>query len=127
MAIASVNPTTGEKLKKFSALDSRQVEEKLAKAQRAFQSYRKTSFAERAGWLNAVADSLEKKKGQLARTMTLEMGKLLRAAEDEITKCVRGCRFYAENAERFLRDQDIRTETAQNYVRYEPLGPVLAI
>ena len=59
--------------------------------------------------------------------MTLEMGKLLRAAEEEITKCVKGCRFYAENAERFLAEQEIPTETARNYVRYEPIGPVLAI
>src|SRR5436189_432756 len=59
--------------------------------------------------------------------MTLEMGKLLRGAEEEITKCVKGCRFYAENAERFLSQQEIPTETARNYVRYEPIGPVLAI
>jgi succinate-semialdehyde dehydrogenase/glutarate-semialdehyde dehydrogenase len=70
---------------------------------------------------------LEKDKARLARIMTLEMGKLLRAAEDEIVKCVRGCRFYAENGERFLNEQEIDTESARNFVRYEPLGPVLAI
>src|SRR5216110_1706371 len=90
-------------------------------------SYRKTSFAKRADWLSKAADLLEKQKPALARTMTLEMGKLLRAAEDEVTKCGRGCRFYAENAERFLRDENIETETAHNYVRAEPIGPVLAI
>ena len=127
MAIASVNPSTGETLKKFTAIDSREIEEKLAKAQRAFQSHRKTSFAQRAGWLNAAADLLEKEKARLARIMTLEMGKLLGAAEDEIGKCVRGCRYYAENAERFLTDQKIETETGRNYLRYEPIGPVLAI
>jgi succinate-semialdehyde dehydrogenase/glutarate-semialdehyde dehydrogenase len=127
MAIASVNPTTGESLKEFSAIDSRQVEEKLAQAERAFQSHRKTSFAQRANWLNAAADLLETEKARLARTMTLEMGKLLRAAEDEIGKCVRGCRFYAENAEKFLTEQKIDTGTARNFVRYEPIGPVLAI
>ena len=127
MAIASVNPTTGETLKEFTAIDSRRVEEKLAKAERAFRAYRNTSFGQRAGWLNAAADSLEKKKAPLARTMTLEMGKLLRAAEDEVAKCVRGCRFYAENAERLLTEQRIETGTARNFVRYEPIGPVLAI
>src|SRR5215212_313965 len=127
MAIASVNPASGETLKEFAAIDSRQVEEKLAKAERAFRSYRTTSFAKRSGWLNAAADSLERKKSELARTMTLEMGKLLRAAEDEIGKCVRGCRFYAENGERLLTEQRIATESASNFVRCEPLGPVLAI
>lgn len=127
MAIASINPSSGETIKKFSALDSHEIEKKLATAQTAFNSYRKTSFTERARWLNAAADTLEKRKAELARTMTLEMGKLLRAAEDEITKCVRGCQFYAEKAEEFLGAQEVKTDAAQNFVRYEPIGPVLAI
>jgi succinate-semialdehyde dehydrogenase/glutarate-semialdehyde dehydrogenase len=127
MPIASINPTNGETLKTFAALDSRQIEDRLAKADRAFETYRRTSFTERANWLNEAADLLEREKAQLARTMTLEMGKLLRAAEDEITKCAKGCRFYAENAERFLAEREIPTETARNYVRYEPMGPILAI
>jgi succinate-semialdehyde dehydrogenase / glutarate-semialdehyde dehydrogenase len=127
MPIASINPTNGETLQTFVALDSRQIEDRLARADRAFQTYRRTSFAERANWLNGAADLLEHEKAQLARIMTLEMGKLLRAAEEEITKCMKGCRFYAENAERFLAEKEIPTETAHNYVRYEPMGPVLAI
>src|SRR4051812_45272851 len=127
MAIASVNPANGETLKEFSAIGSREIEEKLEKAERAFRSFRKTSFKQRAKWLNAAADLLEKDKAQLARTMTLEMGKLLKAAEQEIVKCAGGCRFYAENAERFLTEQKIDTESAHNFVRYEPMGPVLAI
>src|SRR5205807_6605952 len=85
------------------------------------------SFAQRTNWLTAAADLLEQEKDHLARIMTLEMGKLLRAAEEEITKCAKGCRFYAENADRFLAEQKIPTETARNYIRYEPIGPVLAI
>src|SRR5947207_8174223 len=127
MPIASVNPTTGEMVKEFAALDSRLIEERLAKADSAFKSYRNTSFAQRANWLTEAADLLEHEKAHLGRIMTLEMGKLLRAAEEEIAKCVKGCRFYAENAERFLSQQEIPTETARNYVRYEPIGPVLAI
>ncbi|HZE58386.1 MAG TPA: NAD-dependent succinate-semialdehyde dehydrogenase [Chthoniobacterales bacterium] len=125
--IASINPASGETVKEFTAIDSRQIEEKLAKADRAFRSYRKTSFEQRTNWLSATADVLEKDKADLARTMTLEMGKLLRAAEDEIVKCARGCRFYAENAERFLTERRIETESAHNFIRYEPMGPVLAI
>ncbi len=104
MPIASINPTTGETLRTFEALDSGEIEDRLAKADGAFETYRRTSFAERANWLNQAANLLEHEKAQLARIMTLEMGKLLRAAEDEITKCVKGCRFYAENAERFLAE-----------------------
>ncbi|HEX4640030.1 MAG TPA: NAD-dependent succinate-semialdehyde dehydrogenase, partial [Chthoniobacterales bacterium] len=66
-------------------------------------------------------------KAQLARTMTLEMGKLFKASEQEIAKCAGGCRYYAESAERFLTEQKIETEAAHNFVRYEPMGPVLAI
>jgi succinate-semialdehyde dehydrogenase/glutarate-semialdehyde dehydrogenase len=127
MPIASINPATGETLREFAALDSSQIEAKLANAARAFERYRRTSFAERAGWLTAAADLLEQEKDRLARIMTLEMGKLVRAAEEEITKCAKGCRFYAENAERFLTAQDIRTEAVRSYVRYDPIGPVLAI
>jgi succinate-semialdehyde dehydrogenase / glutarate-semialdehyde dehydrogenase len=127
MAIASTNPTTGETLKEFAPLDAAGVETKLANAERAFRSFRRTSFRERAAWLNAAADLLEKEKGQLARVMTLEMGKLLRAAEDEIVKCAKGCRYYAEHGEEFLAEKKVDTESARNFVRYEPIGPVLAI
>ena len=127
MPFASINPTSGETLKEFAPIDAHRVEEKLAKAEIAFEEYRRTSFAQRAAWLTAAADELEREKGQLARIMTLEMGKLLRAAEEEIAKCAKGCRFYAENAERFLAEREIPTETARNYVRYEPIGAVLAI
>ncbi|MEY2511873.1 MAG: succinate-semialdehyde dehydrogenase / glutarate-semialdehyde dehydrogenase [Verrucomicrobiota bacterium] len=127
MPIASVNPATSETLKEFVPIDARDIEQKLAGADRAFGTYRHTSFAQRTNWLNEAANLLEREKAQLARIMTLEMGKLLRAAEEEITKCAKGCRFYAENAERFLAEREIPTETARNYVRYEPMGPILAI
>ena len=127
MPIASINPATGETLKQFNALDPTQIEEKLAKAARAFEQHRRTSFAQRAEWMMAAAQLLEQEKEQLARIITLEMGKLPRAGIEEVTKCVRGCRFYAENAERFLTDQTILTDATQSYVRYEPLGAVLAI
>jgi len=127
MTIASVNPTTGEKLKEFASIDADEIEEKLAKAALAFDSYRQTSFEQRANWLNAAADILEERRNQLGRIMTLEMGKLLRAAEDEIMKCARGCRFYAEQAEGFLADKKVETDTAHNFVRYEPMGPIFAI
>ena len=127
MTIASVNPTTNEKLKEFAPIGVDEIERRLAKSAAAFDSYRGTSFAQRTKWLNTAADVLEERRNQLGRVMTLEMGKLLQAAEDEITKCARGCRFYAENAETFLTEKKVETDAAHNFVRYEPMGPILAI
>jgi succinate-semialdehyde dehydrogenase/glutarate-semialdehyde dehydrogenase len=127
MPIASINPTTGETLKEFSALDPAQIEEKLARAAQAFERHRRTSFAQRAQWMLAAAQLLDQEKEALARIITLEMGKLLGAGIEEVTKCVRGCRFYAENAERFLAEKTISTDAARSGVRYEPIGAVLAI
>jgi succinate-semialdehyde dehydrogenase/glutarate-semialdehyde dehydrogenase len=127
MAIASINPATGEKLKEFPTLTESEIEKKLERAEHAFAHHRRESFASRAQLMMAAASLLEQEKQKFARTMTLEMGKLLRASVDEIEKCVRGCRYYAENAERFLEDEPAQTNAARSYVHYEPLGAVLAI
>ena len=127
MGFASINPATGEKLKDFASLSDADVEQKLANAERAFQGHRRTPFAKRAQLMMAAASLLEQEKEKLARTITLEMGKLLSASVDEVMKCARGCRFYAENAERFLADEPAQTDAARSYVRYQPLGVVLAI
>jgi succinate-semialdehyde dehydrogenase / glutarate-semialdehyde dehydrogenase len=127
MAIASINPATGEKLKEFPAFSDSEIEKRLKLAERAFARYRRRPFAERTQLLMATAGILDQEKDKLARTITLEMGKLFRAAQDEIVKCARGCRFFAENSERFLEDELAQTDAARSYVRYQPLGPVLAI
>jgi succinate-semialdehyde dehydrogenase/glutarate-semialdehyde dehydrogenase len=127
MAIVSINPATGEKLKEFPAFGDNEIETRLKRAEQAFARHRQESFAKRAELMMATASLLEQEKDKLARTITLEMGKLFRAAQDEIAKCVRACRFYAENAERFLEDDVAQTDAARSYVRYQPLGPVLAI
>jgi succinate-semialdehyde dehydrogenase/glutarate-semialdehyde dehydrogenase len=127
MAIASINPATGEKLKEFAAFDDAEIEKRLKRAERAFAHHRRRPLSERAQLMMAAASLLEQEKDRLARTMTLEMGKLFRAAQEEITKCILGCRFYAENGERFLEDEAAQTDAARSYVRYYPLGPVLAI
>src|SRR6184192_2167708 len=127
MAIASTNPATGEKLKEFSAFSGAEIEKRLKRAEHAFQQHRRESFPKRAQLLVSVATLLEREKKDLARMMTLEMGKLFRAAIEEIEKCVRGCRYYAENAERFLEDEAAQTNARRSYLHYEPMGPVLAI
>ena len=127
MAIASINPATGEKLKEFAPFNDAEIEKRLKRAEHAFQQHRRESFPKRAQLLVSVATLLEHEKKDLARTMTLEMGKLFRASVEEIEKCARGCRYYAENAERFLEDEVAQTNARRSYVHYEPMGPVLAI
>jgi len=127
MAIATINPATGELLKTFEPLTDAQIEEKLQRAASAFAKHRKMPFAERTRLMLKVAEILEKDKEVFARLMTTEMGKTFRSAVDEILKCASGCRYYAENAERFLADEIIETSASRSFVRYLPIGPVLAV
>ena len=127
MPIATINPTTGEKLKEFSPFDDAEIEKRLKRAEDAFRKYRRTTFTERSELLHAVTELLFQEKEKFAEIVTLEMGKLFRDSVAEIEKCARGCRFYAENGERFLEDEPAQTDAAESYVQYQPLGPVLAI
>jgi succinate-semialdehyde dehydrogenase/glutarate-semialdehyde dehydrogenase len=127
MPIASINPATGEKLKEFSPSDDEEIEKRLSRADSTFRKYRRTTFTQRSELLDAVAELLFQEKKKLAEIITLEMGKLFRDSVAEIEKCARGCRFYAENGERFLEDELAQTDAAESYVQYQPLGPVLAI
>src|SRR6184192_3590098 len=127
MPIATINPTTGEKLKEFSPFDGAEIEKRLKRAEDAFRKYRRTTFTERSELLHAVTELLFQEKEKFAEIITIEMGKLFRDSVAEIEKCARGCRFYAENGERFLEDEPAQTDAAESYVQYQPLGPVLAI
>jgi len=127
MTIATVNPATGEEIKTFEALTDEEIDGKLALAAETFREYRNTSFAERSRMLLRAAEILDDEAEDLGRLMTREMGKTLAAAKAEAQKCARGCRYYAENAERFMADEEIELRGAKTYVRYEPLGPILAI
>src|SRR5215469_5193925 len=109
MAIATVNPATGELVKKFDALTDTQVDEKISKAAKSFQSFRKTSLADRAGSMNKAGDILVAEKDSIRRLMTIEMGKTLASAVAEAEKCVTACRYYADHAERFIADEVIET------------------
>ncbi|HEU5336475.1 MAG TPA: NAD-dependent succinate-semialdehyde dehydrogenase [Terriglobales bacterium] len=127
MAIATINPATGECLKKFEPLSEQQIEEKIAAAAAAYAEYRKTPFAERARMMTRAGEILENEKKEFGRLMTMEMGKPVGAAVQEAAKCAWVCRYYAENAERFLADELVETTAARSYIRYQPLGPVLAV
>ena len=127
MAIASINPATGETVREFSALSAQQIEQKLQLAADVFRTYRRTPFADRARMMLRAAEILESEKQKFGRTMTTEMGKPLQAAIGEAEKCAWVCRYYAENAERHLADQIVETNAEKSYVHFQPLGPVLAV
>jgi succinate-semialdehyde dehydrogenase/glutarate-semialdehyde dehydrogenase len=127
MAIASVNPATGETLATFPEATSDEVESALARAASAFERWRRTAFAERARWMRAAAELLERDKERLARLMTLEMGKPIGAGVAEAEKCAWVCRYYADHAAAFLAPEPAPTDSAASHVRYDPLGPVLAV
>ena len=125
--IASINPATGETLRTFEPLSPQQVEDKVARADAAWRSYRRTSFADRARWLTAAAEILEGEKDSLGRIMTLEMGKPIGAARAEAAKCALGCRYYAEHGERLLADEPVDAGPGRTFIRYQPIGAVLAV
>jgi succinate-semialdehyde dehydrogenase/glutarate-semialdehyde dehydrogenase len=130
MAIATVNPATGQTLKTFDALTEGELDDRLARAAAAFAAYRLTSFSERAGWMRAAADLLEAEVDEVAQLMTTEMGKTVKAARAEVGKCAAGCRYYAEHAADFLADEPADAAAigaVEAYTRYQPLGPVLAV
>ncbi len=132
MAIATTDPATGEVLKSFDELTPEQLDEKLARAAAAAAEYRLTSVEQRAGWLGRAADVLESDADAVSRMITTEMGKTLKAAQEEVAKCVRGLRFYSAEGPGFLRDQHGDAESVgakQTFVTYtyQPIGVVLAV
>ena len=127
MAIATINPATGQVLKKFEPLTQQQINSKIEKAAATFAEFRKVPFAERARLMVRAGEILEREKQEFARLMTLEMGKTIGSAVAEAAKCASACRYYAENAEHFLADELVETTAARSYVRYQPLGIVLAV
>jgi succinate-semialdehyde dehydrogenase/glutarate-semialdehyde dehydrogenase len=127
MAIATINPTTGETVKSFEPLTEKEIEEKLRRAAEAFRAHRRTSFEERARKMTRAAEILEAEKGEFGRLMTVEMGKPFKAGVQEAEKCAWVCRYYAETAERHLADEEIKTNATRSFVRYQPLGAVLAV
>ena len=130
MPIATVNPATGDTVRTFEPLPDDGVDVALARAERAYQAFRSTTFEQRAGWSRALADAIEADADLIARTMTIEMGKTLAAAKAEALKCAKAFRFYAERAAGYLADEPADAEAVgatRAFTRYQPLGPVLAV
>jgi succinate-semialdehyde dehydrogenase/glutarate-semialdehyde dehydrogenase len=127
MAIATINPATGEHLCKYAALTDREIDDKLAVAHRASLSWRGTPIGERTAVVRRAGELLEQRAIEYGRLMTLEMGKPIRAAIDEAKKCATACYFYADHAADFLADEIVDVKGERGYVAFEPLGVVLAV
>ncbi|MEV4532834.1 NADP-dependent succinic semialdehyde dehydrogenase [Asanoa sp. NPDC049518] len=130
MPIATTNPATGEMLKTFEPMGEKQIEQILANAAEAVAALRAATFDQRAAWMREAALLLENEQIEVARLVTLEMGKPVLEAKAEVAKCASACRYYAAHAEAMLADvpADARAVGASRaYTRYEPLGPVLAV
>ena len=125
--IVSINPTTGEVLQRFEPHSPEEWDRRLSVAETTFRQFRKTSFNQRGQWMNQAAEILDAEKASFARMMTLEMGKTVRAAIQEVEKCATACRFFAQNAEGFLAEEPASVRGTRSCIRYDPLGPILAV
>ena len=127
MAIATINPTTGETVREFAALTKSEIEDKVSAAHRAAASWRAAPSAERASVVRRAGELLDERKVEYGRLMTLEMGKTLKAAIEEAAKCATACRFYADNIDRFLDDEPVEVSGERSFVAFQPLGVILAV
>jgi succinate-semialdehyde dehydrogenase / glutarate-semialdehyde dehydrogenase len=127
MAIATVNPATGETLKTFEAATETEIDERLTLAVKAFARHRRTPMDERAAMMMRAADVLDAEKQDLGRLMTLEMGKPIGSAVAEAEKCASACRYYAEHAASFLADENVSVANGSAFIAFQPLGVVLAV
>ncbi len=127
MSIQSINPATGDVLETLEPTSPQQIQSVLASAHAAFLEWRTQPFARRSALMHAAARELRARKDEYAVTMTREMGKPIVQAEAEVEKCAGTCDYYAEHAEAFLREQPRETDASRSYVRFDPLGVVLAV
>ena len=123
----SINPATGETLRDYPEHDAAEVERRLKRALEAFHAWRRTPFAHRTALLMRAAEVLRGERATWARLMTEEMGKTLVSAEAETDKCAWVCEYYAQHAERHLAPLSAPTDAGESFVRFDPLGPVLAV
>ena len=127
MSISTTNPATGKTLRTFEPFSAVKVGEALDRGAAAYRQHRCTSFADRASRMRKTAAILDAESRELGRLMTLEMGKPIKAGVAEAEKCATACRYYADNAERFLADRPVEMEAGKSWVAFQPIGVVLAI
>src|SRR5436190_16810516 len=120
MAIASINPATGETIKTFPSYTAKELETVLEKGDKAFREWSKTSFSHRAELMRRCAGELSGNTDKYAQLITLEMGKPIEQARAEVKKCALVCEYYASHAETFLEDEEIKTSAIKSLISYEP-------
>ncbi|MBU1372797.1 MAG: NAD-dependent succinate-semialdehyde dehydrogenase [Bacteroidetes bacterium] len=127
MSLKSINPYNGKTIKSYKEYSTKKINLKIEQTHNAWILWKETSFKERGVLMKKLARVLRSKKEDLAKLMTLEMGKPYKARISEVEKCAWVCEYYAENAKGFLKDQEIKTDAAKSFVAFQPIGVVLAI
>lgn len=127
MSLESINPKNKTLIESFEELSDEEIDQKISQADNAFKIWRDTGFSERSKHLKSIAKELRSQKAELAKIITDEVGKTLSASEAEIEKCAATCDYYAENAEDFLKVEEVNTDASKSYVRFDPIGVILAV
>jgi len=127
MSLDSINPTTGEKLNSYEEMTPAHVDSVLEQVDAARRQWSQTDFTSRAKLMHAAGEVVSRRKAELAKLITAEMGKTLLGAEAEVEKCAAVCHYYADNGEKFLEDEVLSSDASLSKIVYQPLGIVLAV
>jgi succinate-semialdehyde dehydrogenase / glutarate-semialdehyde dehydrogenase len=125
--IDTINPATEEVIKSYQEMDHNEVEDIIINSDKEFHSWKNTAFNERSEKMKKAAEILRAGKDELAELITREMGKPVLQSKGEIEKCAWVCDYFADNGEEFLKDEKIKTEASNSFIKYNPLGVILAV
>jgi succinate-semialdehyde dehydrogenase/glutarate-semialdehyde dehydrogenase len=125
--LQSINPANEELIQQYSEMSDSDVSQILNRVNSTFQEWKLTTFNHRAALMKNAAKILRDRKVEFARIMTLEMGKPILQSKAEVEKCASVCDYYADNAEKFLSNETVKTEFSKSYISYQPLGTILAV
>jgi succinate-semialdehyde dehydrogenase/glutarate-semialdehyde dehydrogenase len=123
----SLNPATEEVIQEFEEISDADVQVGLSLAEAAFLKWKHSDFSERSKLFKRLSAELLADKERLAQIITLEMGKPIKDSYAEIEKCASACEFYADNSEKFLADEAVKTDASSTYISFEPLGVILLV
>jgi succinate-semialdehyde dehydrogenase/glutarate-semialdehyde dehydrogenase len=122
-----INPATGEKVAEYNRISVSEAKEKVAQANKAYDTWKQTSYDERSALMHRLAEVLEEHKEEYAQLATQEMGKIIIQARKELEKCALICRHYADNIKTLLGNETVKTEASKSYVTFQPIGVILAV
>ncbi len=127
MEFKSINPYNNTEIETHIGHTEAEVQKMLSNADTAYQKWRKVPFSERSKLMKKAAEVLRKNTDEYAKMITLEMGKPITESKGEVTKCAWVCDYYADNAEEFLKDEIIKTDAQNSFVKHDPIGAVFAV